>query len=80
VRPPISCCLFLLRKCPPRRLKLDQAAPIDPALKANQEPAASDSEDVAASWPERQTLQCLICGWSCRTTFNNELWTSMWPL
>jgi hypothetical protein len=22
----------------------------------------------------------LISGFSCRTTFNNELWTSMWPL
>ena len=26
------------------------------------------------------TFQVLICGWSYRTTFNNELWTSMPPL
>jgi len=26
------------------------------------------------------TFQVLICGWSYRTTFNNELWTSMAPL
>jgi hypothetical protein len=24
--------------------------------------------------------QVSICGWSCRMTFNNELWTSMPPL
>jgi hypothetical protein len=26
------------------------------------------------------SLQILIGGWSCKTTFNNELWTSMPPL
>jgi hypothetical protein len=25
-------------------------------------------------------FQVLMCGSSCRTTFNNELWTSRWPL
>jgi hypothetical protein len=25
-------------------------------------------------------LQVLMCGSSCRTTFNNELWTSSFPL
>jgi hypothetical protein len=25
-------------------------------------------------------FQVLMCGSSCSTTFNNELWTSRWPL
>src|ERR1700674_1018072 len=34
---------------------------------------STDSIEIAA-------FQVLMCGSSCRTTFNNELWTSRWPL
>jgi hypothetical protein len=28
----------------------------------------------------KMTAYVLICGWSCKTTFNNERWTLMPPL
>lgn len=29
---------------------------------------------------QKMTVYVLICGWSCKTTFNNERWTLMPPL
>ena len=40
--------------------------------------AACLSRSVCRSTMEQG--QVLVCGWSCRTTFNNELWISIPPL
>jgi len=43
--------------------------------------AAAGLIDASLSPCEKnQEIQVLICGWSCRTAFNSELWTSMPPL
>jgi hypothetical protein len=43
---------------------------------------SSEPPTVAACPQKRKTgtVQVLIVGWSFRTTFSNELWTSMPPL
>jgi hypothetical protein len=42
--------------------------------------AASPLIARASMWAELFAFQVVMCGSSCRTTFNNELWTSSLPL
>jgi hypothetical protein len=34
----------------------------------------------SGSYPTDYFISRLISGFSCRTTFNKELWTAIWPL
>ena len=42
--------------------------------------SAYDPKRTLCSYGTLGLAQLLICGSSCKTTFSNEVWISIWPL